>query len=229
MVKRSLLTDPLGKLASYGNGLFLYGMAQPKEVTAPQRYTGRKKTTAVGTARYHRCPHLLVNLLGRHSPPEHHGASQVPAVAGVGGAHHVLGVEALLGQLGDRQGAVLLRAAAGEGREADHEEVEAGERHHVDRQLPEVAVELAGEAERAGGPADGRRHQVVQVAVGRGCELERAEADVVQRLVVEPGTAGIAATRIGRDGEGARDEQRMFASHATPASAPIATASKPSQ
>jgi hypothetical protein len=130
---------------------------------------------------------------------EHARAGQVAAVAGVG-------VEPLLGQLGHGQGAVLLRAAADQGREADHEEV-----HRVHRQLAQVAVQLActsrkrahtttvsvdhpepeavgrsmgrtGEAQGAGGSADGGRHEVVEVAVGGG-GLERAEADVVQGLV----------------------------------------------
>ena len=106
-------------------------------------------------------------------------------MARVGGAHHVLRVEALLGQLWHGQCAVLLRSAGREWREANHEEVEARERHHVHRQLAEVAVKLAGETQRASGAANGCRHQVVQVAVGRRGELERAEADVVKRLVVE--------------------------------------------
>ena len=106
-------------------------------------------------------------------------------MARVGRAHHVFRVEALLRKLGHAQRPVLLRPARGQGREAHHEEVETRERHHVNGQLSEVAVELAGEPEGAGGSADCRRHQVIQVAVRRGRELERPEADVVQRLVVE--------------------------------------------
>ena len=70
-------------------------------------------------------------------------------MARVGGAHHVLGVELLLGELRHRERAVLLRAARRERREADHEEVETRERDHVHRELAEVAVELAREAERS--------------------------------------------------------------------------------
>ena len=63
--------------------------------------------------------------------------------------------------------------------------MEAGEGHHVHGELTEVAVKLAREAQGARGPADGRRHQVVQVTVGGSGKLKRSEADVVQRLVVE--------------------------------------------
>ena len=106
-------------------------------------------------------------------------------MARVRGAHHVLGVEHLLGQLRHGEGAVLLGAAGRERREADHEEVEARERDQVHGELAEVGVELTGEAEAARDAGHGRRHEVVEVTVGRGGELERAEADVVQGLVVE--------------------------------------------
>ena len=64
-------------------------------------------------------------------------------MARVGRAHHVLGVPHLLRQLGHRQRAVLLGAAAGQRREADHEEVQAREGDQVDRQLAQVRVQLA--------------------------------------------------------------------------------------
>ena len=40
---------------------------------------------------------------------------------------------------------VLLGSSGGEGREPRHEEVEAREGNHVDRQLPQVGVQLTGE------------------------------------------------------------------------------------
>merc|ERR1711934_1213524 len=107
--------------------------------------------------------HLLVDLLGGHAAAVHDGAREVAAVARVGGAHHVLGVEALLRELGHGERAVLLRAARRERREADHEEVQARERDHVHGELAKVAVELAREAKAAGGAGHGGGHEVVEV------------------------------------------------------------------
>ena len=72
-------------------------------------------------------------------------------MAWIGRTHHVLGVEHLLRQLRHGEGAVLLRATRGERREADHEEVKAGEGDHVDGELAQVAVELAREAVKGSG------------------------------------------------------------------------------
>jgi hypothetical protein len=77
-------------------------------------------------------------------------------VARIGGAHHILGIELLLGQLGNSQGTVLLGATGGEGSEAHHEKVETGEGNHIHGKLAQIAVELARETQAAGGTADSR-------------------------------------------------------------------------
>merc|ERR1719223_1742962 len=128
--------------------------------------------------------HLLVNFLGGHAATEHGGGSEVTAVTGVGGAHHVLGVEHLGGELGDGEGTAVLGAAGGEGSEAGHEEVETGEGDEVDGELSKIGVELTGEAEAAGDTGEGGGNQVVKITVGGGGELKGAEADIVEGLVI---------------------------------------------
>ena len=91
--------------------------------------------------------HLLINLLHGHSSSEHSGNGQVSAVSGIAGSHHVLGIEHLGGQLRDGQGPVLLGSSAGQRGESRHEEVKSGEGNHVDRQLPEVSIQLSWESE----------------------------------------------------------------------------------
>jgi len=106
-------------------------------------------------------------------------------VARVSGAHHVLGIPNLLGDLRDSEGAVLLGSTAGEGGEADHEEVEAGEGDQVDSKLAEIRVELTREAEAAGDARHNSRDEMVEVSEGGGGELEGPEADVIEGLIVK--------------------------------------------
>merc|ERR1712170_161379 len=128
--------------------------------------------------------HLLINLLHGHAATEHGSHSQVAAVAGVTGSHHVLGIKHLLGQLGHSQGTVLLAASGCQGSKARHEEVETGEGHHVDSQLPQVSVQLAREAQAGGDTRHGGRHQMVEITIGRSGQPQGTEADIVQGLIV---------------------------------------------
>ena len=102
----------------------------------------------------------------------YHRTCEISAVSGVAGGHHVLGVEHLLGELGHGESPVLLGAPGGEGSEPRHEEVETGEGDHVDRQLPQVSIELAGEPEAGGHPGHGEGHQVVEVTISRCHQLQ---------------------------------------------------------
>ena len=52
--------------------------------------------------------HLLVNFFSGHSSSEHGGGSEVSSVSWVRSAHHVLGVEHLLGEFWDGKSSVLL-------------------------------------------------------------------------------------------------------------------------
>jgi hypothetical protein len=75
------------------------------------------------------------------------------------------------------------------------------ERNHIHGKLPQVTVELTRETEGAGGSADSGRHQVVQVTVSRGGELQGSEADIVQGLVVKSkALVGVLDKLVHREG-----------------------------
>ena len=71
---------------------------------------------------------------------------------GVTGSHHVLGIKHLLCQLWHRDSSVLLGTTGSQGGKPGHEEVEAREGDHVDRQLAEISIQLARETETGGHP-----------------------------------------------------------------------------
>jgi hypothetical protein len=78
--------------------------------------------------------------------------------------------------------------------------VETRVRDQVDGDLSEIAVELTRESERAGGARDGGADQVVQVTICGGGELEGAEADVLESLIVDAeGLISVLANLVNRE------------------------------
>jgi hypothetical protein len=75
---------------------------------------------------------LVLDLLRGDLTAEVSGAGQVTAITEVGGSHHVLGVEHLLRELGNCDGAEGVGATAGQRGETDREEVKIREGNHVD-------------------------------------------------------------------------------------------------
>merc|ERR1719245_1388695 len=128
--------------------------------------------------------HLLVRLLHGHSTSEASSNSEISSMSWITSSHHVLGIKHLLSELGHSDSSVLLRTSSSERSEARREKVETREGDHVDRQLPEVSVELTREPEAGGDTRHGEGDQVVEVTIGGGGELQSSEADVVESLVV---------------------------------------------
>jgi len=123
-------------------------------------------------------------------------------VSGVTSAHHVLGVEHLLGEFWDGQSSVLLGSSGGQGGETDHEEMESWEGYQVSGEFSQVRVELTWETQAAGNTGNGGRYQVIKISVGWGGEFQGSEADIVQGFVVNDHTLVGVLDQL-MDGEGA--------------------------
>ena len=129
--------------------------------------------------------HLFIDFFGGHAATEHAASRQVTAVTGVGGTHHVLGVELLLGQFRDGQGTVLLGTTTGQWGESNHKKVKTWERNHIDGDFTQIGIQLTWETKAARDTGHGGRDQVVKIPVGWGGQFQGTETDVVQGFVVQ--------------------------------------------
>ena len=129
--------------------------------------------------------HLVLNLLHGNLTTEDGRAGEVTTVTEVRSSHHVLGVEHLLGELGNGDSAERVSTTAGQRGETDHEEVETGERHHVHSQLAKIRVELTGKTQASSDTGHDGRNEVVQVAIRGVAQLEGTHANIVQSFVID--------------------------------------------
>lgn len=93
--------------------------------------------------------HSIINFSHRDLSSEVGGDGEVSTVTRISGRHHVLGIEHLRGQVGDGRCSERLVRLGSEGSSSDGEEVETGERNHVDSELAEIGVELSRELSKA--------------------------------------------------------------------------------
>jgi len=105
-------------------------------------------------------------------------------VSGVSGAHHVFGVEHLLGEFRDSEGSVLLGSSGSKGGESNHEEVKSGEGDKIDGKFSQIRVKLTGESQTGSDSGHGSRDQVVKITISGGGEFKGSEADIVKGFVV---------------------------------------------
>ena len=129
--------------------------------------------------------HLLLDFLHADLTTEDGSDSEVSSLSWIRSSHHVLGIKHLLSELRDTQGTELVASTRSQGSETNHEEVQTGERDHVDGKFSEIRVELTGETETGGDARHDCRDKVVKVSVGGSIEFKSTNADIVQGFIVD--------------------------------------------
>lgn len=115
--------------------------------------------------------------------PQDRSASQIATVSEIRGSHHILGVVHLLRQFRDSDGTKVTGTAACERSEADHEEVEARERNHVNGEFAKIRVQLTREAKTCRNTRHDSGNKVIKIAIRRVVEFQGSMADIVQCLI----------------------------------------------
>jgi hypothetical protein len=106
-------------------------------------------------------------------------------VSRIGGTHHVLGIEGLLGKLRNSKSSVLLGSSGSKRSESNHKEMKTWERNHIHSKLSKITVQLTRETKGASGTTDSSRYQMVKITVSRGGKLKSSEANIIKGLVIK--------------------------------------------
>jgi len=109
--------------------------------------------------------HLFINLFGWHSSSEHSGGGKISSVSWVRSAHHVFGIEHLLGKFWYSKSSVNLGSSWGKWSETNHEEMKSWERNKVDSEFSEIRVKLTWESDWACNTGHSNGDEMVQVTI----------------------------------------------------------------
>ena len=63
--------------------------------------------------------------------------------------------------------------------------MQSGKGNHIDGQFSQISVQLTRESKASGNTRHGKRDQMVQIAIGWGCEFQGTETDVIKGLIVD--------------------------------------------
>merc|ERR1711959_506822 len=126
-----------------------------------------------------------VHVLGDDVSTVHHTAGHVLAMTRIALGHHVGGLEARVGDLGNGERLMVGLLGRDDWRVGGDHKVDAWVGYQVGLELSNINVEGAIESERSGQGGDHLRDETVQVGVGGALDVEAATADVVDGLVVK--------------------------------------------
>ena len=62
--------------------------------------------------------------------------------------------------------------------------MQSGKGNHVDSQFSQISVQLTRKSKASGDTRHGKRDQMVQIAIGWGCEFQGTETDVIKGLII---------------------------------------------
>jgi hypothetical protein len=139
-----------------------------------------------------------VGVLGNNITTVQQTAGHVLAVTGVALDHLVVGLEASIGDLRDRELLVVSLGGGDNGSIGDQGEMNTGVRNQVGLELVQVHVEGTIETEGGGDGGDNLGNEPVQVGVGRTLNVKVATANVINGLVINhEGTVGVLQGGVG--------------------------------
>jgi hypothetical protein len=151
--------------------------------TTTNQYVTRGYGTIAGIFVLH-TSHLFFDFFRADVAAENGSNRQVSPVPWIDCSHHVLRIKHLLSQFRNIDMAELLRSLGNQGSESDHEEVQTGERDHINGKFSKIRVQLTGETKTGGNARHDQRNEMIEISVGRGLESESTKANIVQSLVV---------------------------------------------